>query len=67
MPTEAVTGTMHLHTTSNPVNMTTCSHCGALRRGTDLAAANNRFYCHGPLDETPTCYQQVILGVKEED
>jgi hypothetical protein len=42
--------------------MTTCSHCGRLRRGTDLAAAANRFWCHGMFDDEPTCYQTVILG-----
>lgn len=55
-----------MHTTSrNPTKMTTCSLCGALRRGTDLAPAKNRFYCNGVLDESPTCYEQEILGVPD--
>jgi len=62
MPTSAVTGTMHLHTTTeNPIKMTTCSHCGHLRRGYDLAIADGRFYCHGITDEKPTCYQKAVL------
>jgi len=47
--------------------MTTCSLCGALRRGTDLAPAKNRFYCNGVLDESPTCYEQEILGATDAD
>lgn len=45
--------------------MTTCSRCGALRRGPDLAAAAGRFYCHSVYDEYPTCYQTTVLGVTD--
>ena len=42
--------------------MNTCTRCGRNRHLRDLAVAAGDFYCHGDLDDTPTCFQTVTLG-----